>query len=68
MSATDYLMVLPVPHFRVGRCRVAVESAFAEHLRMMRRKIGDAGEQIGCCVSSDGDGGLREQEARPVDN
>jgi glycosyltransferase involved in cell wall biosynthesis len=46
MSATDYLMVLPVPHFRVGRCRVAVESAFAEHLRMMRRKIGDAGDRM----------------------
>ncbi len=46
MSATDYLMVLPVPHFRVGRCRVAVESSFAEHLRMMRRKIGDAGDRL----------------------
>jgi glycosyltransferase involved in cell wall biosynthesis len=46
MSTTDYLMVLPVPHFRVGHRRVAVESAFAEHLRMMRRKIGDAGDTL----------------------
>jgi glycosyltransferase involved in cell wall biosynthesis len=39
MQWTDYLMVLPVQHFRVGPRRVAVEGAFAEHLRMMRNKI-----------------------------
>jgi glycosyltransferase involved in cell wall biosynthesis len=43
---TDYLMVLPVPHFRVGCGSVAVESSFAEHLRMMRRTIGGAGNRL----------------------
>ena len=47
MKATDYLMVLPVRHFRVSRCLVAVEGAFAEHLRMMRTRIGnDAGRLV----------------------
>ena len=46
MQPTDYLMVLPVRHFRVGPGSVAVESAFAEHLRMMRQKIGGAGERL----------------------
>ena len=47
MEATDYLMVLPVRHFRVSSCLVAVEGAFAEHLRMMRRGIGtDAGRLV----------------------
>jgi glycosyltransferase involved in cell wall biosynthesis len=46
MRPTDYLMVLPVRHFRVGSRSVAVESAFAEHLRMMRHKIGSAGEKL----------------------
>lgn len=46
MSATDYLMVLPVQHFRVGRSLVAVESAFAEHLRMMRMQIGNAADRL----------------------
>jgi glycosyltransferase involved in cell wall biosynthesis len=41
MAATDYLMVLPVQHFRVGAGLVAVEGAFAEHLRMMRDRIGE---------------------------
>jgi len=39
-------MVLPVHHFRVDRSLVAVESAFAEHLRMMRSRIGDAGDRL----------------------
>ena len=39
-SRADYLMVLPVRHFRTHDNRVAVESAFAEHLRMMRSRIG----------------------------
>lgn len=46
MPATDYLMVLPVQHFRVGPGQVAVEGPFAEHLRMMRAKIGDAGTRL----------------------
>jgi glycosyltransferase involved in cell wall biosynthesis len=47
MEATDYLMVLPVRHFRVGSGLVAVEGAFAEHLRMMRTRIGnDAGRLV----------------------
>ena len=46
MSVTDYLMVLPVPHFRAGRDRVAVESSFAEHLLMVRRQLGDAGNRL----------------------
>jgi glycosyltransferase involved in cell wall biosynthesis len=32
----DYLMVLPVRHFRVNDQTIALESAFADHLRMMR--------------------------------
>ena len=35
---TLYTKVLPVRHFRVGDHRVAVESAFAEHLRRVRAK------------------------------
>ena len=41
MGATDYLMVLPVRHFRVSCCLVAVEGSFAEHLRMLQDRIGD---------------------------
>ncbi len=32
-------MVLPVRHFRVGLHQVAIEGAFAEHLRMMRSRV-----------------------------
>ncbi len=39
-------MVLPVRHFRLDSQRVAVESAFAEHLRMMRSRIGDDAELL----------------------
>jgi glycosyltransferase involved in cell wall biosynthesis len=46
MQATDYLMVLPVRHFRVSSSQVAVEGAFAEHLRMMRNRIGEAAEKL----------------------
>jgi glycosyltransferase involved in cell wall biosynthesis len=46
MRAPNYLMVLPVQHFRVDRCLVAVESAFAEHLRMMRNRIGDVADRL----------------------
>jgi glycosyltransferase involved in cell wall biosynthesis len=44
--ATNYTMVLPVRHFRVDEQRVAVESAFAEHLRMMRSRIGTGAERL----------------------
>jgi glycosyltransferase involved in cell wall biosynthesis len=44
--ATDYTMVLPVRHHRIDESHVAVESAFAEHLRMMRARIGAAAERL----------------------
>jgi glycosyltransferase involved in cell wall biosynthesis len=44
--ATDYTMVLPVRHRRLDETHVAVESAFAEHLRMMRSRIGSAAERL----------------------
>jgi glycosyltransferase involved in cell wall biosynthesis len=46
MKPTAYLMVLPVQHFRTGCSHVAIESAFAEHLRMMRDKIGSRVERL----------------------
>jgi glycosyltransferase involved in cell wall biosynthesis len=46
MRPTDYLMVLPVQHFRISPGQVAVEGAFAEHLRMMRSRIGDSGYRL----------------------
>ena len=46
MEATDYLMVLPVRHFRISPSLVAVEGAFAEHLRMMRTRIGDGAGRL----------------------
>ena len=45
-QATEYMMVLPVRHFRIHDDRVAVESAFAEHLRMMRARIGSAAQRL----------------------
>lgn len=39
-------MVLPVRHYRLDQTHVAVESAFAEHLRMMRSRIGAAAERL----------------------
>src|SRR5579862_1397064 len=45
-QATDYTMVLPVRHFRIDETHVAVESAFAEHLRMMRSRIGEAANRL----------------------
>jgi glycosyltransferase involved in cell wall biosynthesis len=33
---SDYLMVLPVPFHRIGPGRIATESAFCEHLRLLR--------------------------------
>lgn len=47
LALPDYLMVLPVRHFRTGAHRVAIESAFAEHLRMLRSKVsGVAGRLV----------------------
>ena len=46
MRPTDYLMVLPVQHFRVSHSLVAVEGAFAEHLRLMRSRLGDSGDRL----------------------
>jgi glycosyltransferase involved in cell wall biosynthesis len=46
MRMTDYLMVLPVQHFRVSPSLVAVEGAFAEHLRMLQSRIGDAAGRL----------------------
>jgi len=45
-AAPDYTMVLPVRHYRIDQSHVAVESAFAEHLRMMRARIGTAAERL----------------------
>ena len=42
----SYTMVLPVRHFRLDETHVAVESAFAEHLRMMRRRIGSDAQSL----------------------
>lgn len=46
MSETDYLMVLPVQHFRVSQSLVAVEGAFAEHIRMLQNRIGDVADRL----------------------
>jgi glycosyltransferase involved in cell wall biosynthesis len=49
-------MVLPVQHFRFGPGQVAVESAFAEHLRMMRDRIGDAADRLVVAAPAMGEG------------
>ncbi len=40
------MMVLPVRHFRIDDSRVAVESAFAAHLRMMQTAIEETGGKL----------------------
>lgn len=40
-SKQTYLMVLPVPARRLNDHQFAIESAFADHLRLLRRKLGD---------------------------
>jgi len=45
-GSSAYTMVLPVRHFRLDDNRVAIESAFAEHLRMMRLKVGALGGRL----------------------
>jgi glycosyltransferase involved in cell wall biosynthesis len=40
MHPPKYTMVMPVRHYRLDEHRVAIESAFAEHLRMMLSRVG----------------------------
>ena len=42
----NYMMVLPVRHFRIDESRVAIESAFAGHLRMMQTAIEETGGKL----------------------
>jgi glycosyltransferase involved in cell wall biosynthesis len=39
LSLKTYLMILPVPYFRVNDTTVAVESAFVGHLKLLKAKI-----------------------------
>jgi hypothetical protein len=41
-----YLMVLPVPAYRAGPGKFEIESAFAEHLRMLRTRLGSLAETL----------------------
>lgn len=43
---SDYLMVLPTLHYRLDSGHVAVESAFAHHLRLLRSKIGSLASRL----------------------
>jgi glycosyltransferase involved in cell wall biosynthesis len=38
-ESPDYLMVVPVPLHRLGEGRFVVDSAFGEHLRLLRQKL-----------------------------
>lgn len=40
MSQNSYVMVISVPAFRIDESSFAIESAFAEHLRLLREKLG----------------------------
>lgn len=42
----DYLMVLPTLHYRLDSGHVALESAFAHHLRLLRSKVGPLASRI----------------------
>jgi glycosyltransferase involved in cell wall biosynthesis len=46
MPGQDYMMVLPTQHFRLDDGHVALESAFAHHLRLMRSKIGASADRL----------------------
>ena len=52
MNAADstnnktYLMVLPVPAFRLNEHQFAIESAFADHLRLLRLKLGELAQTL----------------------
>ena len=41
-----YLMVLPVAAYRVDESNFEVESAFAEHLRLLRSRLGDLAQEL----------------------
>jgi glycosyltransferase involved in cell wall biosynthesis len=45
-SSGSYLIVVSVPAFRLDDHHFAVESAFAEHLRLLRQKLGALGERM----------------------
>lgn len=42
----NYVIVVPVPAHRLDEHRFAIESAFAEHLRMLRGKLGEIARRI----------------------
>lgn len=42
----NYLMVLPVPFHQIGPGRIATESAFCEHLKLLRRMLAPHFERI----------------------
>jgi glycosyltransferase involved in cell wall biosynthesis len=46
MSGRTYLMVLPVEHYRLDAHRVALESAFAEHLLLLRDRAAALGLRL----------------------
>jgi glycosyltransferase involved in cell wall biosynthesis len=46
MQGADYMIVLPTQHFRLDDHHVALESAFAHHLRLMRSKIGNSAKRL----------------------
>lgn len=46
MNGRTYLMVLPVEHFRLDESRVALESAFAEHLLLLRDRAATLGLRL----------------------
>jgi glycosyltransferase involved in cell wall biosynthesis len=44
--APSYLIVVPVPAMRVGQGQFAIESAFAEHVRLLRSKLGQIASNL----------------------
>ena len=46
IQPADYLMVLPTQHYRIDDGHVALESAFAHHLRLFRSKIGSLAARL----------------------
>lgn len=46
MPGRTYLMVLPVEHYRLDADRVALESAFAEHLELLRDRAAALGLRL----------------------
>jgi glycosyltransferase involved in cell wall biosynthesis len=62
MPGQDYMMVLPTQHFRLDDGRVALESAFAHHLRLIRSKIGASADRL--VIVSPGMAAAQYQSAR----